>query len=471
MSGWRGPRSLRVRLIATFVGLGSLLVVVAAIGVSSLLGLAVWRPLDAALEEEAVGLGLILRADDVEPPHEEWPPDDGADDLVAAVAQIGLERDLGPAKFVSVVDHHGTSMTTHGKLPDGFTPVPTDGDGRSRAAFLSDGEHVYRVVHHPIPDGGWIAIGVRTDRQVQSLARARLALGLGAVAFVVVLGAIAWQITTRATSEIDVMAAELEALEADSLHRRVTQRDTTEVDRLAAALNRMLARLDRAVSQLRRFTADAAHELRTPLAALRAHIEGALAAKVSVDNYRNGLLDALEQTERLSLLSEDLLTLSAVESAESLADEEVDLASLAREVCEFLQPVAEEQGRTLAVSFDPSTVVRGSPKLLKRVFINLLDNAFRHTAIGGRIDVRVAQLGDYIQASVRDEGPGFDAGDTALLFRRFGHSSKTGGAGLGLAICDEIVRKHRGLIEISSAVAMGTTVSFQLPTTPSSVAV
>jgi signal transduction histidine kinase len=465
------PRSLRVRLTASFFVLGGLLVVVASIGVSILLRRAVWRPLDAALEEESVGLIFILHANNPEPGHEDWPRDDGIDDLPAAVAQIGSERDLGPGKFVAVVDQRGASLASHGKPPAGFTLVPPQADDRGGAEFFAAGDYVYRVVRHPIPEGGWISIGVRADRQLKSLARARLGLGFGATVFLVVLGALAWRITTRATSEIDGMNAELTALAADSLHRRLAQRDTIEVDRLAAALNRLLARLDQAVSHLRRFTADAAHELRTPLAALRAHIEGALAAEPSVDAYRDGLVDALEQTERLSLLAEDLLTLSAVETAESVPDEEVDLSSLAREVGEFLQPVAEEQNRTLAISTEPSTLVRGSSKLLKRVFVNVLDNAFRHTRNGGRVDVEVTRQGPSMRVCVRDEGPGFDASEKDLLFRRFGRGkSERAGSGLGLAICQEIVRKHHGTIEITSASGKGTTVLIELPAVPLSAA-
>lgn len=463
MIALRQPRSLRVRLTASFVVLGGALVIVASIGVSNLLGRAVWRPLDAALEEEAVQLGLILRSNDTEPAHGEDLPGGEADYLVATVAQIGSEHDLGPAKFVVVVDHHGKVLASHGEVPERFTFLPPADDARRRTEFFVGGDHVYRVVRLAIPGGGWSSIGVRADRQVQSLARARLGLTLGAMAFLAVLGALAWQITTRATAEIDGVAAELEALEADSLHRRLEQRDTTEVDRLATALNRMLARLDHAVSHLRRFTADAAHELRTPLAALRARIEGTLAAESSLDAYRDGLIDGLEQTERLTLLAADLLTLSAVESAESLPDEEVDLSSLAREVGEFLEPVAEEQGRTLTISTAPGAIVRGSPRLLNRVIVNVLDNAFRHTRIGGRIEIDVKHHGASVRVSVRDEGPGFD-GDPDLLLRRFARgTSEHAGAGLGLAICHEIVRAHRGRIHIASAVENGTTVSFEIP--------
>src|SRR2546422_11401938 len=109
------------------------------------------------------------------------------------------------------------------------------------------------------------------------------------------LACLAWAITTRATAEIDQLAAQLETLEAASLDRRLAPGRTSEVDRLVAVLNRLLSRLETAVEHLRRFTADAAHELRTPIAALRAHLEVALARGGSPDGYRNGLLDALEQ--------------------------------------------------------------------------------------------------------------------------------------------------------------------------------
>ena len=457
------PRSLRVRLTASFVVLGGTLVLVASIGVSDLLGRAVWRPLDAALEEETVQLGLILRTNDGAAGNEEL-PSEGEHDLVRAVAQIGSEHDLGPAKFVAVIDHRGSMLASHGQVPDVFRLPPSPDDARDRAEFFADGSHVYRVVRHAIPGGGWSSIGVRADRQIQSLSRARFGLSAGAILFLAVLGALAWQITTRATAEIDGVAAELEALAADSLHRRLVGRDTTEVDRLVVALNRMLARLDDAVSHLRRFTADAAHELRTPLAALRARIEGALAADPSASAYRDGLIDGLEQTERLTLLAEDLLTLSAVESADFLPDEEVDLASLTREVGEFLEPVAEEQGRTLTISAAAGAIVRGSPRLLNRVIVNVLDNAFRHTRAGGNIDIDVKHHGTAVRVSVRDEGPGFDD-DPELLVRRFARGrSEHAGAGLGLAICHEIVRAHHGRIQITSSAEKGTTVSFEIPT-------
>lgn len=465
MKPWWQPRSLRIRLTASFVLLGAVLVAAATFGVSALVARTVWLPLDAALEEEATDLALML--------HEELreakpqPAGDFDGDADDAVAQIAGERNLGKEKFVAIVDREGRPLAVHGRLPDGVLSTVTHGEHATHAYFVSGDERTYRMVRHPDRDGGWVVVGVRADRQRHSVARARVALGFGAAVFLVVLGAIAWRITTRATAEIDGVTAELEALEAESLHLRLSGRDTTEVDRLVAALNRLLSRLDHAVTHLRRFTADAAHELRTPLAALRARLETALASDGTPDAHRDGLLDALEQTERLSRLAEDLLTLSALESAESVADEDVDVASVAREVCEFLEPVAEEQGRVLQLSAGPATQVRGSVKLLKRVLVNVLDNAFRHTAAGGAIDIDVARADGVVRVQVRDRGPGFDDTDAERLFRRFGHrASPRGGAGLGLAISREIVLKHHGRIELRSSSQGGTTVVVELPAAP-----
>lgn len=468
---WPQPRSLRVRLTASFVLLGGLLVLVAAIGASVLIGRAVWLPLDAALEEEAQDLALVLR----EEARESRRQSGGGHEAGEAVAQIAGERDLGKNKFVAIVDGAGRPLATHGRIPEGVLATVLVGDPATRAYFVTDADRTFRVVRHPDAAGSWVVVGVRADRQRHGVARARLALGAGATALLLVLGMVAWRTTTRATAEIDGIAAELEALAAESLHRRVSRRDTSEVDRLAVALNGLLERLDRAVSHLRRFTADAAHELRTPLAALRARLETALASDGTADAHRDGLLDALEQTERLSILAEDLLTLSAIEAADDVvgddapghggaAREVVDLSSVAREVCDFLEPVAEEQGRVLTLTATPGALVAGSAKLLKRVLVNVLDNAFRHTRDRGGIAVAVERGGEMVTVRVRDDGPGFDASDPERVFRRFGHrSSPRGGAGLGLAICQEIVRKHRGRLEVQSDPHAGTTVVVSLP--------
>ena len=157
-------------------------------------------------------------------------------------------------------------------------------------------------------------LGVRAANQVLLCRRAKTAIAVAALGLVALLTALAWAVSSRATYDLNRLASELETIEAGSVDRRLAPRPTTEVNRVVGVLNRMLQRLESAIMHLTRFTADAAHELRTPVAALRAHLESSIARATTLEEHRAGLIDALEQTERLQRLGEDLLTLSAIES-------------------------------------------------------------------------------------------------------------------------------------------------------------
>src|SRR5262249_21757498 len=207
--------------------------------------------------------------------------------------------------------------------------------------------------------------------------------------------------------------------------------------------NRLLARLEAAMGHLRRFTADAAHELRTPVAALRARLGGTLARAESSDRYREGLLDALEQTERLAHRTEDLLTLSAVEAGTAggpAEDETVQLDQLVREVAESLEPVAQEQGRRFSWEAKTGAGVRGSSPLLKRLVLNLVDNAFRHTPPSADVSVTVQARNGTATVEVTDRGPGISPADRTRVFERFrrGRGVTSPGRRLGPAPCAEL---------------------------------
>jgi signal transduction histidine kinase len=264
--------------------------------------------------------------------------------------------------------------------------------------------------------------------------------------------------------EIDGVTIELEGLEADALHRRLSHRNTTEVVRLTEALNRLLDRLDLSGKRLQRFTADAAHELRTPLAALRAHLDVALARTPSLETYRDGLLDAVEQTERLTVLAEDLLILSSIESNHPPQCAPVDMGAVAREVAEFLDAVAQEQGRRFDVEIDQPAIVWGEGPLLKRLLLNLLGNAFVHTPHGTAVRLVVRNEPSGVGVEVLDRGGGIGPAEQHVLFERFANRrSGQGGSGLGLAICREIITRHRGSISIDSGPDRGTTVRVRFP--------
>jgi signal transduction histidine kinase len=445
------PQTLRWQLIRPFVALTAVAIVAASLSVEGLLVRAVWSPVDSAFREEAETLVLFEKTG-------------GPSALREAVANVAGEHEWRmTGKFIRVWSADGNLIAHAGTAPAGVDAAPSTDEPR---LLLDDAADPYRVVPYSAASGERMEIGARVRHQVRVLSRVRIGIAAGAAAMLVGISLLGWKTTSKATAELERLAAELETLEAASLDRRLPTQRTAEVDRLASVLNRLLARLDKAMAHLRRFTADAAHELRTPIAALRAHLEVAIARGGTTHDGQNGLLDALEQTERLGRLAEELLTLSVVESGASAYDRTptVDLAAIAGEVAEFLEPIAQEQERTFQCLTDASVKVRGSSELLKRLVLNLVDNAFRHTPPKTRVRLTVRSVNGSAMVEVADQGPGISPADLPLVFERFHRGrGSAGGTGLGLALSREIVALHEGEIRLESAVGAGTIVTVMLP--------
>ena len=444
------PRSLRARLTAGFVAVAGAAVLGAAFATSALLDAAIWGPLDAELREEGETLCSLLNAGAI-------------DDVREAVDALAREPEPGPGKFVRVSGADGRVLAAAGRIPDGIERVPQS-DLEKWTARVPGHHRRYRLVWQAKGANCRVLIGTGASPHARMLRRGRAAIASSAAALVMVLGFVAWVVTGRATTELGRLAEEIQSIEAGALERRLVPRRTLEVDELVTVLNRLLARLETAMTHLQRFTADAAHELRTPIAGLRARLEATLDGPRATDAYANGLLDALEQTERLGRLAEHLLTLAAVEAGgpgRTLAP--VRLDAVAQEVTESLEPVAQEQGRRFECLAPAPVTVRGDAHLLKRVLVNLVDNALRHTPPGSAVRVAVRQNGAGAVLEVRDEGPGIAAGALPRIFDRF-HRGAGNGSGLGLALCREIVALHRGTIAVDSDGSRGTTVTVRLPT-------
>ena len=452
------PRSLRGRLTLVFSAIAALLVGAFAWVLVVLVRDVVWDPLDASLSEEASTLATFVNLP--------------ADRLAQTIRALGEEEDLGPGKFVRVVGADHRVLGRFRRVPPAVAARRPPVIDQLRLATVGRGNNVHRVVWAPGPDGSWVVLGVRAEGRELLVRRARAVILGAAVALMVLLGTLAWAITSRATADLTRLAAELETIEAGSLDRRLAPRATTEVDRVVSVLNRMLVRLEAAVAHLQRFTADAAHELRTPLAALRAHLESSIARAATVDEHRAGLIDGLEQAERLQRLSEDLLTLSAVESgsvARGHPEEVVRLDALVRDIVQSLRPMAEEQERPFHCDIPAPITVYGREPLLKRVVLNLVDNAFRHTPSGASITISLAARDTAAVLEVRDGGPGMDGADLVTMFERFRKGSASGGAGLGLALVREIAHRHGGRVTLTTNPEGGTTATVLLPlATPAS---
>jgi len=270
--------------------------------------------------------------------------------------------------------------------------------------------------------------------------------------FIPLFGALIWFGVGRGLAPLDTMSRAVAKRRPDAM-APLNERDMPEDLRpLAASLNDLLTRLDAALASQRRFTADAAHELRTPLAALKLQLD--LARRARDVPARTAAYDDLDAgVSRASHLVDQLLTLARVEP-EALAARatDVDLNTLAKEAIVSRAALAAAKGVDLGLAREVPAVVRGDAATLATLLSNLLDNALRYTPSGGRVDVSLDREGDHTILSVADTGPGIPKDERERVLDRFYRSATTAepGSGLGLSIVKRIAEAHHATLEFDA---------------------
>jgi len=293
--------------------------------------------------------------------------------------------------------------------------------------------------------------------------------------FIVLLSvAASYVIAGRAIEPVETLINEVEAItDGRSLHRRLpSDLGNEELSRLGITLNAMIARLETSFSALRRFTADASHELKTPLTVLRADVERAMHPNAAGSEAMQALEEALHETTRMADLVDSLLTLArADEGRFDLHREPVPMTPLVRDVYETAVILGEEAGLDVNLSVIEEGTVDGDVRRLRQLFLNLITNAIKYTPRGGRVELSLSQrVGNEIAFTVRDTGIGISAADLAHVFDRFwradrarSRASERGGFGLGLAISQWIAQAHGGRITVQSRLGRGSAFTVTLP--------
>jgi heavy metal sensor kinase len=245
-----------------------------------------------------------------------------------------------------------------------------------------------------------------------------------------------------------------------------------ELQRLSETLNGMFERLETAFKKITQFTADASHELRTPVAVMRTRAELSLRRARSPEDYRETLAQIHAELERTSELIEKLMFLARTDSgAETIPFAPVNLPEIVHEVCTQGSALAEDKHLEFREHLPEKPVwVLGDEHLLRRLFLILIDNAVKYTPAEGRIEVSVRETDGAAVGEIRDTGIGIAAADLPNVFERFyradkARSRETGGAGLGLSIGRWITQAHSGTIEVESAPGQGSTFQVRLPVT------
>ena len=287
----------------------------------------------------------------------------------------------------------------------------------------------------------------------------------------VLLAAVAsWFMAGKALEPVAALEKAAGEIAVSRLDRRLPVQGTNdELDKLAMQFNETLARLEKAVGEMKQFTASISHELRTPLAILRGEAEVALMQPHSVEHYRRVLASQLEEFEKLTRMINQLLMLARAESGEvKIAKERVNISAMLQTLTEALEPVAASKHLSLSCNCDPDVMVNGDPGWIERIILNLVDNAIKFTRPGGHIRVSVSRDPQTATLEVQDDGIGIPAEALPHIFERFyrtdpSRSNRNAGAGLGLSLVKWAVDQHQGLIDVQSTLGRGTRFRIKLP--------
>ena len=295
-----------------------------------------------------------------------------------------------------------------------------------------------------------IQVAQPTALRAELAARSAGRLLLPVVLLLPFLGLLGWWIVGRGLAPLTGVAQTLAQRDPTSLQPVAVEGLPIEVQPLVESLNALLQRLEVSFDTQRRFAADAAHELRTPLTALTLQVQ--LAARAQSDDERATALERMEQgVKRATRLVKQLLTMARLDPEAAITPAvPTDLCLLANGVVDELRPLAAQKSITLKMEASAPIRMLGQEDALRILLTNLIDNAIRYTAPGGRVDVSVQQSNASVHLIVEDNGPGIPADERERVFDRFyrGRDAAAGGSGLGLAIVRQIVEMHGGSVTL-----------------------
>jgi two-component system, OmpR family, heavy metal sensor histidine kinase CusS len=391
-----------------------------------------------------------------------------------------LERRFArhPGYDIQVSTAGGEPLFRSERIKESGLPRPSDPPATGRPTFESfagwsgHAHLLSRIV--PGPDGSLLlqiaAPLAADDDELGELPTVMLLAGPLALALALGGG---YLLARRALAPVDRMAAEADQITATRLDRRLeVPNPGDELGRLGATLNGMITRLERSFEETRRFTADAAHELRTPLAVMRNVAEVALRLPREPEHYRRVLGDVLEEVERLTRLAEQLLFLCREDAGlVPMVMKGVRLDEVVRDAAEHMSVVAGAKGLTLEGGDLASCPIRADADQIRRLLFNLLDTAIKFTPAGGTVRVSLERSDGRARLAIADTGVGIPAEHIPHVFERFyrvdpSRGQDIEGTGLGLAICRSIAEAHGGEIRIESEVGQWTRAILTLPVQP-----
>src|SRR5438128_10540212 len=368
-------------------------------------------------------------------------------------------------RYLEIRDDAGQVLYRSQKLENGPAFLIPD---RPKQNIAWNGRALRFGVFHQ--DGIVLAIGSETKEITETVVQLLVAYIVVLPMVIVAVGFGAWWIARRAVAPVEAIAAQAETISASDLHQRLPASSSQdEIAHLTRVLNGMFDRLQRSFDQVARFTSDASHELKTPLALMRAEAESALNARNSAPDQRELCANVIKQCLELSHIVDGLLFLSRADNRHlALEQETVDLTSLVRELREDAEILALPLNLTLQCDLPSELRVRGDRRLLSRALMNLIDNAIKYNRAGGAVVISALVHRETAVLTIRNNGDGIFGEAKEKVFDRFYRGDSlsgdvAAGHGLGLSIAREIARAHNGDVTLMRSDRQWTEFCMTLP--------
>jgi two-component system OmpR family sensor kinase len=394
------------------------------------------------------------------------PPDGqspGRRQIALSPAEAAVFDLPGERSFYYVVWLRNGEPVTYSATAPRDTPMPgaRQGGARSRGTFRE-------VFLLPAP-GDCLLVGRSIAADLAGVRQfAWVMTGAGMAVLLLGLAGGGW-LVSRALRPIREISATAQKIATGDLTQRINATETdSELGQLADILNSTFARLDTAFTQQARFTADAAHELRTPVTVMLTHTQNGLTSECPNEEHREAFEACQRSAQRMRRLIESLLDLARLDAGQgSVKHDQLDLSSAALECIDLVRPLAEHRRITIHHELRPSECV-GDRERLSQVITNVLTNAIVHNRLAGEVRVATCRANGSVLLTISDNGPGIREEDLPRIFERFYRADKsravaTGGSGLGLSISKAIVEAHGGTIEVESRPDTGTRFTIRLP--------
>lgn len=378
-----------------------------------------------------------------------------------------------PSYYYLVWGADGTVRTSSKAAPADVEPPPPIEDESHHSGERTRG--IFREMFTFLPSGECVLVGrsISSDlTELKEYSRWLAALSAG----VLLLGlAVGWAIATRSLHSVSLISETARRIAAGSLSERIAIREKhSELGVLANTLNETFSKIEASFAQQLQFVADAAHELRTPVAIILAQAQQTLNRDRDSETYKKALESCVSAARRLRSLTDSLLELAMHDAGVSKpAQTRSDLATIVQEAGEQIAPLLQERGLELVTDLQ-TTTCNADARQISQLLVNLMSNAADHTPAGGRVFIATREHAGYATLSVRDTGDGISPEALPRIFDRFfradnSRSRKTGGAGIGLAICKAIAHAHGGQITASSSPGEGSTFTLTIPAAPNTI--